>query len=152
MFITIQWLWERNNNEYATAEKMEKAAYLVNIYKEVIKTSDCVLIQPSSNFGTGGKVISKLYRNIWTCRVNPEILRTTKKSLTSTPKALDCERPVNINKEQLAYSPITPRVSTPNAVNKNAQESSFTDSAHPSRLPAPVTVNPKNSDFLMQIT
>ena len=97
---------------------MEKAAHFVNIYKEVIKTSDFVLIQPSSNFGTERKVISKLYRNILTCRVNPEILRTTKKSLTSTPKALDCETPVSINKEQFAYSPITPTVSTPNAVTK----------------------------------
>ena len=37
MFTTIQWLWERNNSKYATAEKMEKAAHFVNIYKEVTK-------------------------------------------------------------------------------------------------------------------
>ena len=71
-----------------------------------------------------GKVDSKLYRNTVTYIVNPEILHAMKKSLTSTPKTLDCKTPVNINSEQLA----SPRISIPNAVNKNTQESSFTDS------------------------
>ena len=66
------------------------------------------------------KVYSKLYRNTVTYIVNPDILCATKKSLTSTSKTLDCETLDNINSEQLA-SP--PTVSTPNAVNKNAQES-----------------------------
>ena len=89
-----------------------------------------------------GKVNSKLYRNTVTYIVNPEILRATKKSLTSTPKTLDWEAPVNINSEQLASPPSTPTVSTPNAVNKNAQESSFIDSAHLLPLSSPVAVTP----------
>ena len=95
-----------------------------------------------------GKINSKLYRNTVTYLVNPETLRATKKSLTSTPKLLDCKTPVNINSEQLV-SPFscTPTISTPNATNKNAQESSFTDSAHPSPLLAPIAVIPKNTDF-----
>ena len=92
-----------------------------------------------------GKINSKLYRNTVTYIVNPEVLRATKKSLTSTPKTLDCETPVN--SEQLASPPSTPTVSTPNAVNKKAQESSFTDSAHPSPLSDPIAVTPKNSEF-----
>ena len=47
-----------------------------------------------------GKINSKLYRNTVTYIVNPEVLRATKKSLTSTPKTLDCETPVD--SEQLA--------------------------------------------------
>ena len=94
-----------------------------------------------------GKVNSKLYRNTVTYTVNPEILRATKKSLTSTPKTLDWETTVNINSEQVASPPSTPPVSTPNAVNKNAQESAFTDSAHPSPLSGPVAVTPMNTDF-----
>ena len=90
------------------------------------------------------KTNSKLYRNTVTYIVNPEILRATKKSLTGTPKT-DCETP--IDSEQLASPPSTPTVSTPNAVNKNAQESSFTDSAHPSPLSDPIAVTPKNSHF-----
>ena len=43
--------------------------------------------------------------------------------------------------------PSTPTISTPNAVNKNAQESYFNDSAHPSPLSAPIAVTPKNTDF-----
>ena len=39
-----------------------------------------------------------------------------------------------------------PRVSTPNAVSKNAQESSFTDSARSSPLSVPV-VTAENTDF-----
>ena len=77
---------------------------------------------------------------------NPEILCATKKSLTSTPKTLDCETPVNINGDQLAFPPSTPTVSTPNAVDKNAQEPSFTDSARSSPLSAPV-VTVKNTNF-----
>ena len=65
-----------------------------------------------------GKVNSKLYRNTVTYIVTPEILSATLKSLTNTPKSLDCETPVNINSEQLASPPSTPRVSTPNAVKK----------------------------------
>ena len=79
--------------------------------------------------------------------VNPEILRTTKKSLTSTPKTLDGETPVNINSEQLASPPSTLTVSAPNVVHKNAQESSFTDSTHPSPLSASIAVAPKNKYF-----
>ena len=72
-----------------------------------------------------GKVNSKLYRNNVTYIVNPGILRATKKSLTSTPKTLDCETLVNINGEQLASPPSTPTVGTPNAVNKNLPRESF---------------------------
>ena len=95
-----------------------------------------------------GKINSKLYRNTVTYIVNPEILCATKKSLTSTPKLLDCKTRVNINSEQLE-SPFssTPTISTPNPTNKNAQESSFTDSAHPSPLLAPIAAIPKNTDF-----
>ena len=93
-----------------------------------------------------GKVNSKLYRNIVTYIVNPEILSATLKSLTNTPKLLDCETHVNINSEQLASPPSTPRISTPNVVNKNAQESSFSDSARSSPLSAPA-VTAKNTDF-----
>ena len=92
-----------------------------------------------------GKINSKLCRNTVKYIVNPKIFRTTKKSLTSTLKTLDCETPVN--SEQLASPPSTPTVSTPNAVNKKAQESSFTDSAHPSPLSDPIAVTPKNSEF-----
>ena len=89
-----------------------------------------------------GKINSKLCRNTVKYIVNPKIFRTTKKSLTSTLKTLDCETPVN--SEQLASPPSTPTVSTPNAVNKKAQEFSFADLAHPSPLSDPVTVTPKN--------
>ena len=65
----------------------------------------------------------------------------------STPKTLDCETPVNINSEQPASPPSLPTVSTPNVVNKNAQESSFTDSARSSPFSAPVAVNPKEYRF-----
>ena len=65
----------------------------------------------------------------------------------STPKTLDCETPVNINSEQSASPPSLPLVSTPNVVNKNAQESSFTDSARSSPFSAPPAVTPKNTDF-----
>ena len=92
-----------------------------------------------------GKINSKLYRNTVTYIVNPEVLRATKKSLTSTPKTLDCETPVN--SEQLASPPSTPTVSTPNAVNKKAQESSFTGSAHPTPLSDPIAVTPRNQEF-----
>ena len=124
---------------------------MYNIYKEVIKASDFVSVQIrylTSRFLPllqEGKINRKLYRNTVTYIVNPEVLRATKKSLTSTPKALDCETPVN--SEQLASPPSTPTVSTPNAVNKKAQESSFTDSAHPSPLSDPIAVTPKNSEF-----
>ena len=92
-----------------------------------------------------GKINSKLYRNTVTYIVNPEVLRATKKYLTSPPKTLDCE--TLVDSEQLASPPSTPTVSTPNAVNKKAQESSFTDSAHPSPLSDPIAVTPKNSEF-----
>ena len=92
-----------------------------------------------------GKINSKLYRNTVTYIINPEVLRATKKSLTSTPKTLDCETPVN--SAQLASPTITPTVSTPNVVDKKVQESSFTDSAHPSPLSDPIAVTPKNSEF-----
>ena len=78
--------------------------------------------------------------------VNLEILRATKKSLTSTPKAF-AKKPVNINSEQPASPPSTPTTNTPNAINKNAQKSFFTDSAHFSPLSAPIAVTPKNTDF-----
>ena len=97
------------------------------IDKEVIKTSNFVSVQIqflSSRFLTlvqKGKINSKHYRSTVTYIVNPEILRATKKSLTSTPKTLDCETPVNVNSEQRASAPSTPTVSTPNAVNKNAK-------------------------------
>ena len=119
-------------------KRWKKGTHLDNIYKEVINTSDFVSvpIQYLSNrlltVVQEGKVNSKLYRNTVTYIVNPEILRATKKLLTSTPKTLDCETPINVNSEQLASPPSTPTVSTPNSVNKNAQESSFNDSAHPS--------------------
>ena len=67
-----------------------------------------------------GKVNTKLYWNTVTYIINPEILRTTRKLLTSTPKTLDYETPININSEQHASTPSTPTVSSPNAVNKNA--------------------------------
>ena len=108
-------------------KRWKKGAHLDNIYKEVIKTSDFVSVQIqylSSRLLTlvqEGKVNSKLYRNTVTYTVNLEILRATKKSLTSTPKTLDWETTVNINSEQVASPPSTPTVSTPNAVNKNAQ-------------------------------
>ena len=107
-------------------KRWKKGTHLSKIYKEVIKTSDFVSVPIqylSSRFLTlrqERKVYSKLYRNTVTYIVNPEILCATKKSLTSTSKTLDCETLDNINREQLA-SP--PTVSTPNAVNKNAQES-----------------------------
>ena len=107
-------------------KRWKKGTHLRKIYKDVIKTSDFVSVPIqylSSRFLTlrqERKVYSKLYRNTVTYIVNPEILCATKKSLTSTLKTLDCETLDNINSEQLA-SP--PTVSTPNAVNKNAQES-----------------------------
>ena len=134
-------------------KRWKKGAHLDKIYIEIIKTSNFVSVQIqylSSRYLTlvqEGKVNSKLYRNTVTYVVNSEILRTTKKSLTSTPKTLNCETPININREQLASFPSTPTVSTSNAVNKNAQESSFTDSAHSSPLSAPITVTPNNTDF-----
>ena len=124
---------------------------MYNIYKEVIKTSDFVSVQIrylSSRLlplVQEGKINRKLYSNTVTYTVNPEVLRATNKSLISTPKTLDCETPVN--SEQLASAPSTPAVSTPNAVNKKPQESSFTDSAHPSPLSDPIAVTPKNSEF-----
>ena len=105
-------------------KKWKKAAHLDDIYKKVIEILDFSTVQIqylSSRFLTlvqEGKVNSKLYRNTVTYIVNPEILRATKKSLTSTPKTLDCETPVNINSEQLASPPSTSRVSTSNVVNK----------------------------------
>ena len=93
------------------------------------------------------KINSKLYRNTVTYFINPEILPATKKSLTSSSKILDCETPVNINCEQLASPPNTRIVSTPNVVNKNAQEFPFTDSAHNSPLWPSVAVTPKYTDF-----
>ena len=132
-------------------KRWKKGAHLDNIYKEVIKTSDFVSVQIrylSSRLLTlvqEGKINSKLYRNTVTYIVNPEVLRATKKSLTSTPKTLDCETPVN--SEQLASPPSTPTVSTPNAVNKKAQESSFTGSAHPTPLSDPIAVTPRNQEF-----
>ena len=65
----------------------------------------------------------------------------------NTPKTLVCEATVHINSEQLASPPGAPTVSTPNAVNKNTQESSFTDLARSSSLSAPVTVTSKNTAF-----
>ena len=95
-----------------------------------------------------GKINSKLHSNTATYIVNPETLRATKKSLTSTPKTLDCEAPVNINSDQLASPPSTPTISTPNAVDKNVQEPWFgTDSGHPFPSSTPTTVTPKNTDF-----
>ena len=134
-------------------KRWKKGAHLDNIYKEVIKTSDFVSVQIQYlssrllNLVQEGKVNSKLYRNTLTYIVNPEILRATKKSLTSTPKTLDWEAPVNINSEQLASPPSTPTVSTPNAVNKNAQESSFIGSAHLLPLSSPIAVTPEKTDF-----
>ena len=133
-------------------KRWKKGTDLDNIYKEVINTSDfvSVLIQYLSNrlltVVQEGKVNSKLYKNIVTYIINPEILSATLKSLTNTPKSLDCKASVDINNEQLSSLPSTPRVSNPNAVNKNAQESSFTDSARSSRLSAPI-VTTENTDF-----
>ena len=125
---------------------MEKGVHLDNIYKEVIKLSDFVSVQIRYlSSRQEGKISSKLYKNTLTYIVNTGILRPTKKSLTSTPKTLDCETAVN--SEQLASPPSTPTVSTPNAVNKNAQKSSFTDSVHPSLHSDPIAVTPKNSEF-----
>ena len=112
----------------------------------MIKTSDFVSVQIqylSSRIVTlvqEGKVNSKLYRNSATYIVYPEILRATKKSLTSTTKTLDCEAPLNINSEQLASPPSIPTVSTLNPVSKNAEESSFTDSAQLSPLSVLIAV------------
>ena len=106
-------------------KRWKKRAHLDNIYKEVTKTSDFVSVQIrylSSRLVTlvqEGKINSKLYSNTVTYIVNPEVLRACKKSLTSTPKTLDCETPVN--SEQLASPPSTPTVSTPNAVNKKSR-------------------------------
>ena len=135
-----------------TAEEMERGTHLDSIYKEVIKTSDFVSvpIQYLSNrlltLVQEGKVNTNVYRNTVTYIINPEILCATKKSLTNTPKTLDCETPVNINSNQLASPPNTPTDSTPNVVNGNAQEPSFTDSASSSPLSAPV-VTAKNTNF-----
>ena len=132
-------------------KRWKKGAHLDNIYKEVIKTSDFVSVKIrylSSSLLTlvqEGKINSKLYRNTVSYIINPEVLRASKKSLTSTPKTLDCETPVN--SAQLASPTITPTVSTPNVVDKKVQESSFTDSAHPSPLSDPIAVTPKNSEF-----
>ena len=131
---------------------MERGTHLDSIYKEVIKTSDFVSvpIQYLSNrlltLVQEGKVNTNVYRNTVTYIINPEILCATKKSLTNTPKTLDCETPVNINSNQLASPPNTPTDSTPNVVNGNAQEPSFTDSASSSPLSAPV-VTAKNTNF-----
>ena len=62
------------------------------------------------------KINSKLYRNTVTYIINLEILRATKKSLTSTPKTLDCE--TTVNSEKLASPPSTATVSTPSALTK----------------------------------
>ena len=103
-------------------KRWKKGAYLDNIYKEIIKTSDFVLVQIRylSNrlliLVQDGKINSKLYKNTVTYIVNPEVLRNTKKSLTSTPKTLECETPVD--SEQIASPPSISTVSTPNAVNK----------------------------------
>ena len=76
-------------------QRWKRGIHLVNIYKEVIKSSDFVSvpIQYISNrlltLVQKGKVNSKLYRNTVTYIVNPEILWATKKSLTSTSKPLD---------------------------------------------------------------
>ena len=132
-------------------KRWKNRAHLDKIYKEVVKTSDFVSVQTrylSSRLLTlvqEGTFNSKLYRNTVTYIVNPEALRATKKSLTSTPETLDCEAPVN--SEPLASPPSTPTVSTPNAANKKGQESSFTDSAHPSPLSDPIAVTPKNLEF-----
>ena len=131
----------------------KKGAHLGNIYKDVIKFLEFVSAQIqylSSRLLTlvhEEKVNSKPYRNTIIYIVIPDFLPSTKRSSTSTPKALDCETPANINSEQLASPPNTPTVSTPNAVNKNAQQSHFTDLAHSSPLSAPITVTPKNTDF-----
>ena len=60
-FIITQWLWQRNNNKYTTAEKMERAGR----FKQHLQRSNknlkfcigpnAILIQPFSNFGTKGK-------------------------------------------------------------------------------------------------
>ena len=72
---------------------MEKGVHLDNIYKEVIKPSDFVSVQIRYlSSRQEGKISSKLNRNTLTYIVNTGILRTTKKSLTSTLKTLDCER------------------------------------------------------------
>ena len=103
-------------------KRWKKGAHLDNIYKEVIKTSDFVSVQIrylSSRLLTlvqEGKINGKLYRNTVTYIVNPKVLRATKKSLTSTPKTLDRETPVD--SEQLASPPSTPTVRTPNVVDK----------------------------------
>ena len=95
-------------------KRWKKRAHLGNIYKEVIKISDFASVQiqylPSRllTLVQEEKVNSKLYRNTVTYIVNPEILRATKKSLTSTPKSLDCETSININSEQLASPLGTP--------------------------------------------
>ena len=87
-----------------------------------IKSSDFVSVQIrylSSRLLTlvqEGKINGKLYRNTVTYIVNPKVLRATKKSLTSTPKTLDREAPVD--SEQLASPPSTPTVRTPNVVDK----------------------------------
>ena len=78
-----------------------------------------ILIQPSSNLGTGRKSQQQTLQEYCNVYSKPETLRATKKSLASTPKKLDCETPAN--SEQLVFPPSTPTVSTPNAVNKNAQ-------------------------------
>ena len=76
-------------------KRWKKGAHLDNMYKEVIKISDFASVQIqylSSRPLTlvqEGKVNSKLYGNTVTYIANPEILRATKKSLTSTPKSLD---------------------------------------------------------------
>ena len=73
-------------------KRWEKREHWDNIFKEVIKTSGFLSFQIQYlsrcllTLVEEGKVDSKLYRNIVTYIVNPEILHATKKSLTSTPK------------------------------------------------------------------
>ena len=73
-------------------KRWKKGTHLDNIYKEVIKASDFVLVQIqylSSRLLTliqERKNNSKLYRNTVTYIVNPEVLRVTKESLTTRQK------------------------------------------------------------------
>ena len=84
-FIGTKLLWQRNNDK-------KKGTHLDNIYKEVIKASDFVSVQIqylSSRLLTliqERKNDSKLYRSTVTYIVNPEVLRATKKSLTTRLK------------------------------------------------------------------
>ena len=84
-FIGTKLLWPRNNDN-------KKGTHLESIYKEVIKASDFVSVQIqylSSRLLTliqERKNDSKLYRSTVTYIVNPEVLRATKKSLTTRLK------------------------------------------------------------------